>query len=81
VRVLGLIASTRRHLADLHQPLLVIASTQDKVITRGGVEMLRERTSSERVVMHWLERTGHVITADAEWKTVADQTLIFLKGL
>ena len=81
VRVLDLIASTRRHLADLHQPLLVIASTQDKVITRGGVEMLRERTSCERVSMHWLERTGHVITADAEWKTVADQTLIFLKDL
>ena len=81
VRVLRLIASTRRQLEDLHQPLLVIASTQDKVITRRGVEMLRQRTGSERVVMHWLQGTGHVITADAEWQRVADQTLMFLKDL
>ena len=81
VRVLRLIASTRRHLADLRQPLLVIASTQDRVITRRGVEMLRLRTGSERVELHWLEGSGHVITADAEWRTVADQTLIFLKDL
>ena len=81
VRVLGLIASTRRHLVDLHQPLMVIASTEDKVITRRGVEILRQRSGSERVVLHWLHGSGHVITADAEWRTVVDQTLIFLKDL
>ena len=81
VRVLGLIASTRRQLRDLHQPMMVIASTEDRVITRRGVEMLRQRTGSERVVMHWLEGSGHVVTADAEWRTVADQTLNFLKDL
>ena len=81
VRVLDLIASTRRHLDDLHQPLLVMASTLDRVITRRGVELLQQRAGSKRVEVHWLQGSGHVITADAEWKTVADQTLIFLKGL
>ncbi|QNJ22155.1 putative carboxylesterase [Synechococcus sp. MIT S9220] len=81
VRVLGLIAATRRQLGNLHQPLLVMASTLDNVITRRGVELLQQRARSERVEVHWLEGSGHVITADAEWKTVADQTLIFLKDL
>ena len=81
VRVLELIASTRRQLGNLHQPLMVMASTLDNVITRRGVELLQRRAGSERVEVHWLEGSGHVITADAEWKTVADQTLIFLKDL
>ena len=81
VRVLNLIASTRRHLRDLHQPLMVMASTRDKVITRRGVELLRHRSGSEDVVVHWLEGSGHAITTDAEWQTVADQTLVFLKDL
>ena len=81
VRVLDLIATTRRQLGTLHQPLMVMASTLDKVITRRGVELLQQRVGSERMEVHWLAGSGHVITADAEWKTVADQTLIFLKGL
>ena len=81
VRVLDLIASTRKQLGNLHQPLMVMASKLDKVITRRGVELLQRRAGSERVEVHWLEGSGHVITADAEWKTVADQTLIFLKDL
>ena len=81
VRVLNFIASTRRQLGDLHQPLLVMASTLDKVIQRRGVEMLRHRTGSERVFIHWLDGSGHAITADAEWETVVDQTLMFLKAL
>ena len=81
MRVLDLIAATRRQLGNLHQPLLVMASTLDNVITRRGVELLQQRAGSERVEVHWLEGSGHVITADAEWKTVADQTLIFLKDL
>ena len=51
------------------------------MITRRGVELLLQRTASEHVEVHWLEGSGHVITADAEWKTVADQTLVFLKDL
>ena len=81
VRVLDLIASTRKHLDHLHQPLLVMASTLDKVITRRGVQLLKHRSGSEHVEVHWLGGSGHVITADAEWKTVADQTLKFLKSL
>ncbi|WP_186492213.1 alpha/beta hydrolase [Synechococcus sp. BIOS-U3-1] len=81
VRVLDLIASTRRQLGNLQQPLLVMASTLDKVITRRGVELLLQRAASERVEVYWLKGSGHVITADAEWKMVADQTLIFLKDL
>ena len=81
VRVLGLIRATRRQLAGLQQPLLVVASRKDRVITERGVEWLRRRVGSRRVVLHWLENSGHVITADAQWRLVADQTLTFLERL
>lgn len=81
VRVLGLIRATRRQLAGLQQPLLVVASRKDRVITERGVEWLRRRVGSRRVVLHWLDNSGHVITADAQWRLVADQTLTFLERL
>ena len=81
VRVLGLIRATRRQLAELQQPLLVVASRKDRVITEREVEWLKRRTGSSRVDLHWLENSGHVITADAQWRLVADQTLTFLERL
>ena len=81
VRVLELIRATRRQLAELQQPLLVVASRKDRVITARGVEWLRRRVGSQHVELHWLENSGHVITADAQWRLVADQTLTFLERL
>ncbi len=81
VRVLDLIRATRCQLAELQQPLLVLASRRDRVIAARGVEWLRRRVGSEHVALHWLEHSGHVITADAQWRLVVDQTLRFLERL
>ena len=81
VKVLELIADTRRHLAEVRQPLLVMASRLDRVITVRGVNRLRQRVSSSAVELQWLENSGHLITTDAEWRTVASVTAAFIKRL
>ena len=81
VKVLELIADARRHLAEVTQPLLVMASRLDRVITARGVNHLRERVSSPSVKLQWLENSGHLITTDAEWRTVADVTADFIRRL
>ena len=81
VKVLELIADTRRHLAELRQPLLVMASRLDRVITVRGVNRLCERVSSPSVQLQWLENSGHLITTDAEWHTVAAVTPEFIRRL
>ena len=58
-----------------------MASRKDRVITARGVEWLRRRVGSQHVELQWLENSGHVITADAQWRLVADQTLTFLERL
>ena len=79
VKVLELIADTRRHLAEVTQPLLVMASHRDRVITARGVNLLRQRVSSPAVELQWLENSGHLITTDAEWRTVAAATAAFIR--
>ena len=79
VKVLELIADTRRHLAEVRQPLLVMASRLDRVITVRGVNRLCERVSSRSVQLQWLENSGHLITTDAEWRSVAAVTATFLR--
>ena len=81
VKVLELIADARRHLAEVTQPLLVMASRLDRVITARGVNHLRQRVSSPSVKLQWLENSGHLITTDAEWRTVADVTADFIRRL
>ena len=79
VRVLELIADTRRHLAEVTQPLLVLASRRDRVITTRGVNCLLQRVGSSSVQLQWLENSGHLITTDAEWRRVAAVTATFLR--
>ena len=79
VKVLELIADTRRHLAEVTQPLLVMASRRDRVITVRGVNRLRQCVSAPSVQLQWLEHSGHLITTDAEWRTVAAVTAAFIR--
>ena len=81
VKVLELIADTRRHLAEVTKPLLVMASRLDRVITPRGVNRLRQQVSSPYVELQWLENSGHLITTDAEWRTVAAVTAEFIRRL
>jgi len=79
--VLDLISRTRKQLSKVQQPLLVIASRRDKVISASGIQLLMRTVNSSPRELHWLERSGHAITVDAEWMVVRDLSLNFLRKL
>ena len=80
-RVLDLISRTRKQLNEVQQPLLAIASRRDKVISLSGIELLMRTVQSSPRELHWLERSGHSITVDAEWTAVRDLSLEFLRKI
>ena len=80
-RVLDLISRTRKQLTQIQQPLLAIASRHDKVISSSGIELLMSNVRSSPCELHWLERSGHAITVDAEWTAVRDLSLEFLRKI
>ena len=79
--VLDLISRTRKQLPKVQQPLLVIASRRDKVISASGIDLLMRNVQSSPRELHWLERSGHAITVDAEWTAVRDLSLEFLRKI
>ena len=80
-RVLELISRTRKQLTQVQQPLLAIASRRDKVISTSGLELLMRTVQSSPRELHWLARSGHAITVDAEWAAVRDLSLEFLRKI
>ena len=79
--VLDLISRTRKQLSKVQQPLLAIASRRDKVISASGIQLLMRTVNSSPRELHWLERSGHAITVDAEWTAVRDLSLEFLRKI
>ena len=79
--VLQMIARVRSQLAEVSQPLLVMASRHDNVVTERGVRLLIRRVASARKQLVWLEHSSHGLTADAEWPLVCVQSLAFLQSL
>ena len=79
--VLRLIAQVRQHLAAVHQPMLVVASRRDNVVTERGVRRLMDQAGASSKQLVWLERSSHAITADAEWPLVCESSLRFLSSL
>ncbi len=79
--VLRLIAQVRRQLTAVHQPMLVIASRRDNVVTERGVRRLIDQAGASSKQLVWLERSSHAITADAEWPLVCERSLGFLSSL
>lgn len=64
--VLQMISRVRRQLGEVPQPLLVIASRRDNVVTERGVRLFMRRVSSASKRLVWLEHSSHALTADGE---------------
>ena len=79
--VLKWIARVRRQLPALTQPLLVIASRRDNVVTERGVNQLMEQAASAQKELVWLEHSSHALTVDGEWPQVCEVCLDFLLSL
>ena len=75
-----LIRRTRRLLPELTCPLVVIHSTGDQVIAADSAEYTYEHAGSLDKELVTLHSSGHAITADSEWETVAEKTYSFVQA-
>ncbi|HYA37990.1 MAG TPA: alpha/beta fold hydrolase [Candidatus Methylomirabilis sp.] len=72
-----LIRSTKRDLARIVTPLLVIHSTEDDMASLENAKFLAARVSSRHVETSYLDDTYHVLTLDKRKDDVADQVAEF----
>ena len=66
-------------LPQVSAPLLVIQSTRDPVIDKRSTDIILNGVSSSHKDSLILHNSGHVITLDHEWPTVAEKTLAFMQ--
>jgi carboxylesterase len=62
-------------------PLLVVYSTADQTIHPKSAPFTHERAGSQDKELVTLHHSGHVLTVDGEWETVAEKTHQFLARL
>ncbi len=72
-------AIVRSMLPRVTCPLLIIYSTLDRMIPRDSAQFTYDHVGSRDKTLVKLNNSGHVITLDSEWQTVADQTYQFIQ--
>jgi len=75
----ALAVRVRRLLPTLTVPLLVMYSTGDGAIHPTSAQRTYDLAGSQDKQIIKLEGSGHVITADAKWRFVAEQTLAWVR--
>jgi carboxylesterase len=75
---LKLIHRVRRLLPRVTCPLLVIHSTRDRTIHPNSARFTYERVGSEDKDLVTLHNSGHGLTVDSEWESVAERTYQFI---
>ena len=72
-----LIRSTKRDLARVVTPLLIVHSTEDDMASLENAKFLAARVSSRHVETFYVDDTYHVLTLDKRKDDVADQVAEF----
>jgi carboxylesterase len=68
----------RRNLRQVTCPALIIYSTRDTAIHASSARFTYQRMGATDKELVELHASGHVLTADSEWRTVAQRTLQFI---
>ncbi len=76
--VVKLMRRTRRRLTRVTCPLLIVYSTFDETIHPRSAEFTYHRVRSVDKEIVALENSGHAVTVDSEWHTVAEHTYQFI---
>ncbi|MCX6027053.1 MAG: alpha/beta fold hydrolase [Chloroflexi bacterium] len=78
--LLKLIAETERLLPQVTCPLLVINSTRDQAIHPNSARRTFELVGSRDKELVTLHNSGHCLTVDNEWESVAAKTYEFIQA-
>jgi carboxylesterase len=76
---LKLLRRVRRLLPQVTCPLLIVHSTLDRSIHPTSARRTYERAGSADKDLVTLHNSGHCITVDSEWETVAEKTYAFIQ--
>lgn len=76
--VLKLIRETKRLLAQVKCPILLMHSTKDPEINPASARYVYDRLSSIDKQIILLHNSGHVLALDREWEIVAENTYQFI---
>ena len=76
--LLKIIHNTRKSLAKVTCPLLMVQSTMDEIIEPECSRYIYERIESADKEMLTLYNSGHCLTIDVEWEVVAEKTHRFI---
>jgi carboxylesterase len=76
--VLKLIRETKRLLAQVTCPVLIVHSTEDPEIHPASAHYVYDRISSIDKEIIFLHNSGHVLALDSEWETVAENIYQFI---
>ncbi|SDJ82245.1 alpha/beta hydrolase [Sediminibacillus albus] len=84
VKAIGEIVSlteiTRKNLAEIAMPVLILSSAEDHVVSPDNSQMIYEAISSREKSMIVLENSYHVVTLDNDKEIVADNAIQFIKA-
>ena len=75
----ALVRRVRKSLPQVVSPLLIIYSTGDRAIHPTSAERTYALAGSKDKRIIKLEESGHVITVDRQWRSVASETLAWVK--
>ena len=79
-QLLNLVRKVRRLLPRVTCPLLIIHSTRDTSIHPKSAQRTYDRAGSANKELITLHDSGHCITVDGEWETVAEKTYEFIQA-
>jgi carboxylesterase len=74
----ALMQDVRAHLHDVTVPLLLVYSTADRTVPYDNMRQVAEGVRCTDLVLHTLERSGHVLTQDIERETVYELVWNFI---
>lgn len=73
-------AHVRRSLPRVTVPLLIVTSKGDRTVPPAAGDLIARGVATQDITRLALERSGHVLTLDAEWQLVAEKTGEFIRA-
>jgi carboxylesterase len=81
LQLLRLQVETRRLLANIRQPTLIVQGRLDRTVAASAPQEIYDGVRSAVKELHWMENSGHCVMIDREWEAVAQLTVRFLTRL
>ena len=82
VQLLRLRGYVRKHLAEVHCPLLIVHSTGDPTIRSDSAQRVFDGVGTPESQKHLLtlHNSGHNLLVDSEWQAIAQQSWEFIRS-